>query len=542
MAAVIAAAWALGVGLLVCVVVAVLGWTVGGHGTAPFSSAVRTGALGFLVGHMAPVTLPGTTFSLLPLGLLALPALLTYRAGRWAARSADVRTLGEVARLTATAATTYAFLALVVSTQAVVGPARVPPLVAVVATLLVSAVGVGVGAVSAARLWPAALAPVPTPVRRGLRAGAVVLATLVVLATAAAVITLALHLSSITALTEQVAPGVAAGAVLGVLSLLYLPTLIVWALAYLGGTGVLLGGAMISPFGGGGSLVPAFPLLGAIPDRAPAFGPLLLLAPVLAGVLGGLSIARSSRSGPASRLPVAETMTAGAVTGLSTVVLAFLGSGSLGAGRLAQVGPSLWAMPLTLTALVLAGLAPTALLGAVLARTRGRPAAVVDLRVRPTLAQPTAPAPIASEQSTAAANPAATAKAATAPRLSMPIEEPADTATPDTPAKPLVPIVPGKVQAFWLPAPADADEPTPSGPAAGQTGPDGADTGVVAPGTPTPARPAPGRSVLSRSVLARSWGRVRPLLHSDGTPDSDEQSGSGRAQGPSGPGPSGGPR
>lgn len=455
MASIIAAAWALGVGLLVCVVVAVLGWTVGGHGDATFGSAVRTGSLAFVAAHMAPVSLPGATFSLLPLGLLALPALLTYRAGRWAARAADCRSLADVALLTATASATYAFLTLIVSTQGVVAGAQVPPLAAVLCAGLVSAAGVGLGAMSSARLWPAALAPVPVPVRRGIRAGGVVLATLGVAAGAAVTFTLATHLSSVASLTTQVAPGAASSAVLLVLCLLYVPTLFVWALSYLAGTGVLLGGAMITPFGGGGGLSPAFPLLGAVPDRPPALAPLLLLVPVLAGVLGGLALLRSRRDGD-GRFPVTETVSAAGVTGFAALVLAFLGSGSLGEGRLAHVGPSVWAMPLALTALVLAGLVPTTVLGVLWARIPARSPAVVDLRVR---AEP-APARPAEHD-----------------------EDPG----------------PSAQRAIWR---WQARRPLQQ---------------------PAMEEPATGLLDRTKSVLSRSWGKVRPLLHSEGTPAPPER-------------------
>jgi hypothetical protein len=470
---VIAAAWALGVGLLVCVVVAVIGWTVGGHGDATFGSALRSGALAFVAAHMAPVSLPGATFSLLPLGLLALPALLTYRAGRWAARASDCLTLGDVGLLTGTAAGTYAVLTLIVSTLGVLGPAQVTAAAAVVAAGLVSAAGIGLGALSSSQLWPAVLEHVPTPVRRGMRAAGVVLATLGVAAGATVALALAMHFSSVVALTEQIAPGAAASGVLSLLCLGYLPTMFVWALAYLAGTGVLLGGAMITPFGGGGALAPAFPLLAAVPDQPSPLAPLLMLLPVLAGVLGGLVVLRSGRRGD-GRLPVIETLTAAGLTGLATVVLGFLGSGSLGDGRLAHVGPTAWAMGLAVTGLVLLGLAPTALLGTLLAGTATQ---------RPASAQPKV-------------------GAAQVPRPRRPV-----------------------------PAPADVDlrvRPVP-GPSSGAAASSRVDqvTGVVllpAGGSPSDldqlcigeADAARGVLAGATSALGRTWGRIRPLLHSDG--------------------------
>ncbi|MEO6821035.1 MAG: DUF6350 family protein [Candidatus Nanopelagicales bacterium] len=529
----IAAAWALGVGLLVCVVVAVIGWTVGGHGDATFGGALRSGALAFVAAHMAPVSLPGATFSLLPLGLLALPTMLTYRAGRWAARAADCLTLGDVGLLTVTAAGTYAVLALIVSTLGVVGPAQVTAAAAVVTAGLVSTAGIGLGALSSSQLWPALLEQVPTPVLRGFRAGAVVLTTLGVAAGATVALALAMHLSSVVALTEQIAPGAAASAVLSLLCLVYLPTMFVWALAYLVGTGVLLGGAMITPFGGGGGLAPAFPLLAAVPDQPSPLAPLLLLVPVLAGVLGGLVVLRSSRRGD-GRLPVLETLTAAVLTGLATAALGLLGSGSLGDGRLAHVGPTAWAMGLAVTGLVLLGLAPTALLGTLLAGTASRrptsplrqvgatsvprsrepvPApADVDLRVRPApgpeaseplASEPLAPEPVTSTGSPRSATPAGhVAPVPTTVRAGRPELGAGAAATGNAAraagvvavpvtavrAGPEQPLLADAAEPAQAPEPAQALEPTVAG-----GGPAGA-----------------------TSALGRTWGRIRPLLHSDG--------------------------
>ena len=115
-AGLVAAAWAVGIGLLVCAALTVLGWTVGGHGSATFDVALRAGGLVFVrASHLTPVSLPAGTVSLLPLGLLALPLLLTYRAGRWAVRSSDCRSLSSAAGLSAIAAGGYAAAVAVVA-------------------------------------------------------------------------------------------------------------------------------------------------------------------------------------------------------------------------------------------------------------------------------------------------------------------------------------------------------------------------------------------------------------------------------------------
>ena len=51
----------------------------------------RTAGQIWLAAHHAGFAIPGGTVGLLPLGLMILPAVLLYRAGRWMARDADLR-------------------------------------------------------------------------------------------------------------------------------------------------------------------------------------------------------------------------------------------------------------------------------------------------------------------------------------------------------------------------------------------------------------------------------------------------------------------
>ncbi len=362
-AGLVAAAWAVGIGLLVCAALTVLGWTVGGHGSATFDVALRAGGLVFVASHLTPVSLPAGTVSLLPLGLLALPLLLTYRAGRWAVRSSDCRSLSSAAGLSAIAAGGYAAAVAVVAGVSDIDGVHASAALALPIAFLVSFLGFGAGAVRGARLHRQLLAQVPGPLRTGTVAAAATLAALGFVSGATLTVVLATRLPAVADLAAQLAPGVSDGAALLLLGLLYLPTTLVWSLAYVAGPGIALGGAVLSPFGTGGGLAPAFPLLAAAPATPPPLAGALLLLPVLAGAIGGVVVARRSGS---RRILLRDVLVTAGLTGLAGGVLALLASGALGDGRLSHVGPSALLVGLALAALVLAGAAPVALLHSVL--------------------------------------------------------------------------------------------------------------------------------------------------------------------------------
>lgn len=161
-------------------------------------------------------------------------------------------------------------------------------------------------------------------------------------------------------------PGVGGGLVLGVLSLLALPTLVVWMVS-----------AMLGPgFGaGGGAMVdlgyvevtglPLFPPLAAIPEAGPQPGWAVALAvvPVLVAMGGGWRCG-DQRGAVVSLISGA---TAGALAGLGFAVLVLLSRGSLGTDLLSTVGPA----PVVTSAVAVATLSVGGAIGAALSHYRG---------------------------------------------------------------------------------------------------------------------------------------------------------------------------
>jgi len=164
--------------------------------------------------------------------------------------------------------------------------------------------------------------------------------------------------------------------------LAFLPALVVWALAFAAGPGFALGTASsVSPVGTQLGVLPGIPVLGAVPELQSPWFLLVALLPVAAGGLAGWVVrsrlvaaaeAAPATAAPAPTVPwavpalqgligdprdaaapepddahddgfgvrLALTALIAVLSGALTGLLAALASGSIGPGRLAEVGPA----------------------------------------------------------------------------------------------------------------------------------------------------------------------------------------------------------
>jgi hypothetical protein len=337
------------IGVLVTVV-----WAVSARGADGIVTPVAASGVVWLVAHHAPVDAASGAVTLLPLLLLALPLTLLQRAGRWAARVTATTEASDAGLIVVAATATYTALAFLVAQGASLGGASVSPFSALLWSSLVAVVGLGSGVVDGAGLWPGFVDRLPAALRRGgpvaARAGMALTAVVGVVA----VVAIVLRWGTESGLLHSAATG--AGDTVGVLlvSLAYLPNLLVWTLAYVVGPGFGIGaGESVSTFSSGGALLPGLPLLGAVPPDSPAAAPLLLLVPVVCGVLGSILLRRREQLGLVDE---AVALLAGAgLLGVAVAVLAWLSGGSLGGGRLTGLGPAALATGAAAFGLVAAG-------------------------------------------------------------------------------------------------------------------------------------------------------------------------------------------
>src|SRR5690606_28481943 len=121
----LAAAWAAGIGLAVLLTFTLIGWVAAPHDAfgQEIADVARTAVQAWLVGHLVGFGIPGGEVMMLPLGLVVLPGLLLYRAGRWLARTGDLPRLRHTFRAALALAGPYAAisgtLALIAQTEVI---------------------------------------------------------------------------------------------------------------------------------------------------------------------------------------------------------------------------------------------------------------------------------------------------------------------------------------------------------------------------------------------------------------------------------------
>lgn len=141
----------------------------------------------------------------------------------------------------------------------------------------------------------------------------------------------------------------------------YLPTLVVWAVSWFAGPGFAVGvGTAVSPAGTQLGVVPGIPILGLLPENSSMWMLIVILIPIAAGAVAGWAV-RSRlvwegtplTMGPRALIAVGIGVVTAGVAALSAVFV----HGSMGPGRLAEVGPAPLPFALALGGEVLLGAA-----------------------------------------------------------------------------------------------------------------------------------------------------------------------------------------
>jgi hypothetical protein len=130
----------------------------------------------------------------------------------------------------------------------------------------------------------------------------------------------------------------------------YLPTINVWAMSYLLGPGIMLGGGVVTPDNASPGALPAFPILSILPSETAAFASYFILIPILIGVIIYFLLPRERWSAQGDSVAIALSFVIRwreVVTLLVSVCLlsifvwiaAAASSGPLGTGYLKFIGP-----------------------------------------------------------------------------------------------------------------------------------------------------------------------------------------------------------
>jgi hypothetical protein len=263
------------------------------------------------------------------------------------------------------------------------------PLLAFLLGALFGVLGTAIGLSGRCGLRAAVLAKADEPTRAGLRAGVLGLVGLVAAGAVLLLLGLVLSLPTVTAMFRADGPGFGGGLGLLLLSLAYLPNVLVGALSFAVGPGFSFGALVVRPLAFHSGPVLGLPLLGAVPVRSAPWWVAVFLLPVAVGVGVGWACRRVTDPVPArSRRENAQPRPDRALgrlraVGVAALVVAFgcLVLAAFAGGTVAD-GPF---NPVTIAAglLALSALGWIGIVGAITAVVAGpRPEALTSLTER----------------------------------------------------------------------------------------------------------------------------------------------------------------
>lgn len=331
--------------------------------------------LNLSAGSDSPVVVTGL-LSFIPLGLTLIPFFLAWRSGRRIARASYTDQLWQGI---AGALGAYLLVGLVTGFAVPTEEVGVNLGAAALIPLIPAGLGVIVGARREAGSWGRLVGVdfvewVATTSQHSrwagsylwsvIRAGMVGYAATFCLAALGLTVSLVMRWLEISNIYQQLQPGPIGGAVLTIAQLGVIPNLVLWSLAWISGGGIALGvGSTLGPLGTAVGPVPAMPVLGALPAGNLDSAWVFMLLPVLAGILAGWWFLREGENHfedwISIRLKVRWVALAvstlllglfiGAVAGVVSLLGSWLAGGSLGIGRLTELGPHVWMTAVLLT-------------------------------------------------------------------------------------------------------------------------------------------------------------------------------------------------
>ncbi|MGA9869713.1 MAG: DUF6350 family protein [Rhodococcus sp. (in: high G+C Gram-positive bacteria)] len=301
-----------------------------------------TGTFGAIAGvwfavHLVPLSISGTSLGVFPLlPTLVLGVVVARSVGRTVTESSTRR---ECAWLFGAAVlgplfVTVLALAIAADASAAIGLSSPRALVAFGWVAAIHAVSAAVGLVIGTWDSAAVVERVPTWMRDVV--GPTVRAASVLVAGGAAIV-LAAMVASWSTMSSLLEAGNGFVGVLGltVLSVLYLPNVVIGSIAVAVGSSAHIGDVSVSQFGTVGGPVPPLPVLAVLPEgAAQPVWMLMLIVPVTAGVFLGRDCAR--RTVVLSHA-LSSVWTGAGMVGVAALIVGFAAGGNLGTFGTVQV-------------------------------------------------------------------------------------------------------------------------------------------------------------------------------------------------------------
>jgi len=343
-------------GIVLVEIVVLVVWLADRSSQASAPTALRVGADLWLLGHGGRLHLPEGPVTVIPLGITAIPLLLTARAGfRFAVDAGlapalaglghslpvpPVSRRATLRRCVAGVSVPYVAIVMIVALVADDRAARTGPLSAGVGAAFVSVIGALAGIALAVGRSRRILGEAQ-PARGAAAAGAVAAAVYLGAGALGLAVCVVDHAGGIARGMSALRPGGVGGVGLVLTQVALLPNLVIWAAAYVTGSGFATGVAgSVSPLDVHAGAPGDLPILAAVPASpmpVPML-PLLLVVPLVAGGLLGGVLGRSSRSADAGAA-VVRILVGATVCGALVMAAARLSGGTIGSGELIGFGP-----------------------------------------------------------------------------------------------------------------------------------------------------------------------------------------------------------
>lgn len=346
----IAAGVAVVIGYILTLGFIMAAWLFAAHGSESTVQVLRAAGIAWQVMHLVPLAIGTTTIGVLPWGFLVVPVLILWKATQWALKSSQPKTAIDFIRIAISISLIYSGLAgligLICSTNDLYTGITSSILHTLIVALAVTSVCIITYAPSRTILTDA----MPKLIVDGIRPAVISFGLLFIAGSLLTSVALILNWAQVRAVTTLMAPGFIDGFFMTLLGIGYLPTVNVWAMSYLLGPGIMLGGGVVNPENASPGALPAFPLLSILPSESAALAAFFVLVPILIGIAIYFLMPRERWVAQGDSIAIAlsfvvrwrEVVTLLVSVGLLSVfvwIAAAASSGSLGTGYLKFIGP-----------------------------------------------------------------------------------------------------------------------------------------------------------------------------------------------------------
>jgi hypothetical protein len=349
-AGVIASTIAVIIGYILTLGFIMAAWLFAAHGSESTVQVLRAAGIAWQVLHLVPLVIGSTTLGVLPWGFLAVPVFILWKATHWALKSSQPQTAIEFSRVAISISFIYSLCAglvgLISSTSDLYTSLASSLLYAFLVAISVTTACVVTYAPSRTILTDA----LPKLFVDGIRPAVISFGLLFIAGSLLTSVSLILNWAQVRAVTTLMAPGLIDGLFLTLLGIGYLPTVNVWAMSYLLGPGIVLGGGVVTADNASPGALPAFPLLSILPSESAALATYFILIPILVGIGIYFLMPRERWEAQGDSIALAlsfvvrwrEVVTLLVSVGLLAVfvwIAAAASSGPLGTGFLKFIGP-----------------------------------------------------------------------------------------------------------------------------------------------------------------------------------------------------------